>query len=161
MMSVFWFKVCRVLPECHIFRNLSVARGRCSKLICKLFQVSKFLNWSNSKTTQILYDKSTRQIILLHLLPVLQVNFKNSKVKPDELLPTGDTSVVARSPRKRKVPGLNPTVSKNFSFCKSRSTRAPNSCRQPLQMQSTMTYTEPIPCFRYRLDRKKHGCRLQ
>ena len=34
---------------------------------CKLFTVSKPLNWSNSKTIQILYDKNKRQIILLRL----------------------------------------------------------------------------------------------
>ena len=34
---------------------------------CKLFTVSKLLNWSNNKTIQILYDKNTGQIILLDL----------------------------------------------------------------------------------------------
>ena len=57
-------------------------------------------------------------------------------------------SVVALSPHKRKVPGSNPTVGMNFSFCNSRSTRILHTSSKPLQMKSTMTYTKPIPCFR-------------
>ena len=44
-MSVVWLNVCRVLPECPLFRNLSVARGRCSKIIC---QELHFVNSSQS-----------------------------------------------------------------------------------------------------------------
>ena len=50
-MSVELFKVCLVLPECPIFRNLPEARStcRCSKIICRelhfvIFTISNHLN---------------------------------------------------------------------------------------------------------------------
>ena len=92
-MSVEWLIVCRVLPECPIFRNLFVAGGRCSKIICrelhcKLFTASKLLKWYNSKTVQILSDENNEQIILLHL-PRATGNFlKFAQVKSGDLLST-------------------------------------------------------------------------
>ena len=51
------------------------------------------------------------------------------------------SSVVARSLCKWTVPGSNPTLGKNFTFCNSRSTRDPHSSSKPMRMKSTMTYT--------------------
>ena len=51
------------------------------------------------------------------------------------------TQLVARLLRKRKVPGSNPTVGKNFSLCISHLLCVPCSRSKPMQMKSTMTYT--------------------
>ena len=47
LMSVELLKVCGVLPECPIFRNLSVARGRCSKIICRELHYANSLQSAN------------------------------------------------------------------------------------------------------------------
>ena len=79
---LFWIvKVYRVLPECPIFRNLSVARGRWSKIrFCKLFTVSKRLNWSNSKTIQLLWQKYTTNYFATSTMCCRQIS-KNSTGK--------------------------------------------------------------------------------
>ena len=41
--------------------------------------------------------------------------------------------MVAHSLRRRKVPGSNPTVGKNFTFCNSRPTRDPHSSSKPMK----------------------------
>ena len=78
---------------------------------------------------------NSRQSILLYLPHATGKFLKIAQLKPDELLSSRQTSVlrssvVGPSLRKLTVPGTNPTVGKNFSFCNSHSTR------------------EPIPCFR-------------
>ena len=78
VLSDLWFKVCRVFPGCFIFRKVSVARGRYSKFICRELHFVNCLQSANfliGQTEKYFMTKSTRQIILLHLLPVLQVNF--------------------------------------------------------------------------------------
>ena len=55
---------------------------------------------------------------------------------------------LARLLRKRKVPGSNPTVEKNFPFCKSCLLLVPHSSTLPVQIKSTMTFTLLLPCFR-------------
>ena len=47
---------------------------------CKLITFSKRLNWSNTKTIQILYDKNIRRIILLHQ-PCVAGKLKKGTVK--------------------------------------------------------------------------------
>ncbi len=56
LMSIKWLKVCWVLPECPIFKNLSVARGRsrCSKLICCELHYSK----TSSQLVKQHYDRN-------------------------------------------------------------------------------------------------------
>ena len=82
--------------------------------------------------------------LFCYIYHVLQVNFlKVAQLKPGELLFTRQTLVlrsseVTPSLRKRKAPGSNPTVSKTFSFCNSRSIPVPDRSRQSLQ-------TEPVP----------------
>ena len=61
-----------ILPECAIkLYYCLVPRGRCSKIFCRVLHLINSLqsanNKVNSKTIQILYDKNTRKIILLHL----------------------------------------------------------------------------------------------
>ena len=58
------------------------------------------------------------------------------------------SSMVACLLRKRKVPGSNPTVDKNLTFCNSRSTHNLHSSIKSMRMKSTITYTQLIPCFR-------------
>ena len=52
--------------------------GGCSKIICRefcnLFIVSKLLNWSNSKTIQLLHEKKHEELFC-YIYHVLQENF--------------------------------------------------------------------------------------
>ena len=86
------------------------------------------------------------KIILLHLPSATGKFLKIAQVKTRwTFIHSVDirlrSSVVARSLSKREVPGSNPTVGKNFTFCNSRSTCDPHSSSKPMRMKSTMTYT--------------------
>ena len=96
-----WFKVFRALPKCPIFRNLSVPRGRCCKIICRelhfviSLQSATFLIGQTAKRYKS-YDKNTRQISLLHQ-PCAACKFlKLAQVKPGELLSSRHTVLVAQ-----------------------------------------------------------------
>ena len=108
---------------------------------------------------------NSRKIILLHLPSATGMFLKIAQVKTRwTFIHSIDislrSSVVARSLRKREVPGSNLTVGKNFTFCNSRSNRDPHSSGKPMRLKSTMTYTWVIPCFR-KGSLEKYGCRLQ
>ena len=76
-------------------------------------------------------------------------------VKPLDLL-----SWISHSwSRKQKVSGSNSTVGKNF-FILLFAVFGPFWSSKPMQLKSTMTYTELIPCFRKRFTRK-NGYRLK
>ena len=96
---------------------------------------------------------NSRKIILLHLpsatgkfLKIAQVKTRWTVIHSIHI--SLRSSVVARSLSKQEVPGSNHTVGKNFTFCNSRSTRDPHNSSEPMRMNSTMTYTKLIPCFR-------------
>ena len=136
---------------CAIFRNLLVARVRCSKIICRLFCHLIFVSFCCLRIKKSADSKEftkcySRKIILLHLpratgkfLKIAQVKTRWTFIHSVNI--SLRSSVVARSLSKREVPGLNPTVGKNFTFCYSRSTRDPHSSSRPMRTKSTMTYT--------------------
>ena len=137
---------------CAIFRNLPVARVRCSKIICRLFFVIWYLyRFAVYQLRSLLTVKSktkcnSRKIILLHLPSATGKFLKIAYVKTrwtviHSIHISLRSSVVARSLSKQEVPGLNHTVGKNFTFCNSRSTHDPHSSSKPMWVQSTMTYT--------------------
>ena len=136
-----------------IFRNLPVARFRCSKIICRLFCHLIFVSFCCLPIKKFADSKeftkcNSRKIILLHL-PSATGKFLNTSIAQVKtwwtFIHSVDislcSSVVARSLGKREVPGSNPTVGMNFTFCNSRSTRDPHSSSKPMRMKSTMTYT--------------------
>ena len=49
---------------------------------------------------------------------------------------------------KREVVGSNPAVGKSVFIFNSRFRRVDHSSNQQIQMKATMTYTQPILCFR-------------
>ena len=76
LMSTEWIKV-HLVFTCAIFRNLPVARVRCSKIICRLFlsfvsfcclRIKKF---ADSKE----FTKCNSREIICYIYQVLQVNF--------------------------------------------------------------------------------------
>ena len=75
-----WFTVCRVLPECLIFRYISVARGRCSKITCpelhfeNLLQSANFLIGKTAKQNKY-YMTKIGDKLFSYIFHVLQVNF--------------------------------------------------------------------------------------
>ena len=134
-----------------IFRNLPVARVRYSKKVvvyfCHLIFVSFFClpikKFADSKEFTKCYS---RKFILLHLPSATGKFLKIAQVKTSwTFIHSVDdslrSSVVARSLSKQEVPGSNPTVDKNFTFCNSGSTHDPHSSSKPMRMKSTMTYT--------------------
>ena len=52
-----------------------------------------------------------------------------------------------RKSSKREVVGSSRTVGKNFAYCNSHFLRMPHSLTKQLQMKSSVTYTQPMPCF--------------
>ena len=64
-----------------------------------------------------------------------------------------------RSLRNRKVPVSNPPVGKNFIL--KFTFRTPLRSSKYMQMKSTMTYSELIPCFRKKGSQEKYCCRFQ
>ena len=136
LMSTEWIKV-HLVYTCANFRNLPVARVRCSKIICRLFCHLIFVSFCCLPIKKFADSKeftkcNSRKIILLHLhVPSATGKFlKITQVKTrwtfiHSVVISLRSSVVARSLSKREVPSSNPTVGKNFTFCNSRSTRDP------------------------------------
>ena len=150
LMSTEWITV-HLVFTCAIFRNLLVARVRCSKIICRLFCHLIFVSFWCLPIKKSAYSKkftkcNSRKIILLHLPSATGKFLKIAQVKTRwTFLHSVDislrSSVVARSLSKREIPGSNPTVGKNFTFCNSHSTRDPQNSSRHMRMKSTMTYT--------------------
>ena len=69
--SIEYLNIDHILPECDIkLYYCLVPRGRCSKIFCRVLHLINSLQSTNvliKQTIQILYDKNTRKIILLHL----------------------------------------------------------------------------------------------
>ena len=144
LMSTKWIKV-HLVFTCANFRNLPVARVRCSKIICRLFCHLIFVSFCCLPIKKFADSKEftkcySRKIILLHLpsatgkfLKIAQVKTRWTFIHLVDI--SLRSSVVARSLSKLEVSGSNPTVSKNFTFCNSRSTRDPHSSSKPMRMK--------------------------
>ena len=150
LMSTEWIKV-HLVFTCSNFRNLPVACVRCSKINLSIFVIWYLYRFAVYQLRSLLTVKSLQNVIheklFCYIYQVLTGKFlKIAQVKTRwTFIPSVDislrSSVVASSLCKGEVPGSNPTVGKNFTFCNSRSTRDPHSFSKPMRMKSTMTFT--------------------
>ena len=149
----------------HFVRRLSVRPSVC--LSVRLSHSQSYVNVKKFADSKEFTKCNSRIFILLHLPSAIGKFLKIAQVKTrwtfiHSVNISLRSSVVARSLSKPEVPGSNPTVGKNLTFCNSRSTRDPHSSSKTMRMKSTMTYTYLAnTLFQKRFARIKYGCRLQ